>query len=158
MLCLRDSNETVTTVNVDVALITRQRNGYILTSSLAELHRPAGINILLGCLARCYKPDIFGSVLHTVCFSSSNAPGIPGASGVASPSSRPKKHNQFGRSRIRNSICSSLTFCCAASLEHQHRGGRPPCEPLEYCKPASITEYLRVNTGRSYLQRITRRK
>ena len=46
---IRDStgtNETVTTVKGDVALITRHRNGYILTATLTEFHRSAGVNIL----------------------------------------------------------------------------------------------------------------
>ena len=106
---IRDStgtNETLTTVKGDVALITRHRNGYILTVTLTELHRPAGINILPG--GPC-----------------------PGASGVASPGSRSKKHNRPRQSRIRNSIRSSLTLCCAVSPEHQHGVGRPPCEPRE---------------------------
>ena len=48
---IRDStgtNETVTTVNGEVALITRQRKGYILTATLTEFHRPADVNILPG--------------------------------------------------------------------------------------------------------------
>ena len=165
-----------------MALITRQRNGYILTTTLTELHRPAG-----GLGPVCIRPDIFGFIpaLHGLLFlltqtlprrrdpshrwgntphrithdagksPPSNAPGIPGASGVTSPGSRSKKRNRPGQSRMRNSIRSSLTLCCAASLEHQYGGGRP-CEPREYCKLASITEDLKVNTGRLYFQRITR--
>ena len=83
---IRDStgtNETVTTVNGDVALTTRQRNGYILTTTLTALHRPAGVNILPGVGA---WPGASGQYIRL--YSHASRPAFPPHANVA-PAHRP---------------------------------------------------------------------
>ena len=118
------TNETLTTVKGDVALITRHRRGK---------HPAQETHTTLEDRPRQTLPE--------------------NTRRVASLGSRPEKRNRPRRSRIRNFMRLSLTLCCVASSEHQHGGGRPPCEPREYCKLAPPSRNISKSTQDDHTSR-----